>query len=98
MAFQPEDVRQRMIKQIPPDEWVYPGINNGCIVKFDESGRALESLWDPGGTKHATVTSMREHKGWLYIGGLENNRIGRVRLPDANPDWTGNDSYWGAKR
>ena len=91
-------VRQRMIKQIPPDEWVYPGINNGCIVKFDERGRALESMWDPGGTKHATVTSMREHKGWLYIGGLENNRIGRVRLPDADPNWNGYDSYWGATR
>ena len=84
-----------MIKQIPPDEWVYPGINNGCIVRFDEKGKALESMWDPGGTKHATVTSMREHKGWLYVGGLENNRIGRVRLPDADQNWTGYASYWG---
>jgi ribose transport system permease protein len=37
---------------------------------------------------------MREHKGYLYIGGLENNRIGRLRLPNADPTWTGWDSYW----
>ena len=37
-----------------------------------------ESLWDPGGISHPTITSVREHKGYLYIGGLENNRIGRL--------------------
>lgn len=95
LAMRHPNFRRRMIKQIPPDEWVYPGINNGCIVRFDEKGKALESMWDPGGTKHATVTSMREHKGWLYVGGLENNRIGRVRLPDADQNWTGYASYWG---
>lgn len=95
LAMRHPDFRRRMIKQIPPDEWIYPGINNGCIVKFNEQGRALESLWDPGGTRHATVTSMREHKGWLYIGGLENNLVGRVRLPNANQAWTGYTSYWG---
>ena len=56
-----------------------------------------ESLWDPGGVSHPTITSMREHKGYLYIGGLENNRIGRLRLPDADPTWTGWDSYWQEK-
>ena len=94
LAMRHPDFRLRMIKQIPPDEWIYPGINNGCIVKFDSNGEALESMWDPGGRKHSTVTSMREHRGWLYIGGLENNRIGRVRLPQADPEWTGYSSYW----
>lgn len=97
LAMRHPAFRRRMIKQIPPDEWIYPGINNGCIVKFDAAGRALESLWDPGGTRHATVTSMREHRGWLYIGGLENNRIGRVRLPAADAHWNGPDAYWGAR-
>ena len=95
LAMRHPAFRLRMIKQIPPDEWIYPGINNGCIVKLDGSGRARESMWDPGGSKHSTVTSMREHRGWLYIGGLENNRIGRVRLADADPEWTGPSSYWG---
>lgn len=94
LAMASPDFRIHMVKQIPPDEWLCPGINYGCIVKFDDHGTVLESLWDPGGQSHPTITSVREHKGWLYIGGLENNRIGRVRLPDADPQWNGWDSYW----
>jgi ribose transport system permease protein len=90
--------RMRMVKQIPPDEWLCPGINFGCVVKFDDDGKVQESLWDPGGISHPTITSMREHKGYLYIGGLENNRIGRLRLPGADPTWTGWDSYWARDR
>uniref|UniRef100_E6VQ73 Inner-membrane translocator n=1 Tax=Rhodopseudomonas palustris (strain DX-1) TaxID=652103 RepID=E6VQ73_RHOPX len=90
--------RTRMVKQIPPDEWLCPGINFGCVVKFDDNGNILESLWDPGGVSHPTITSMREQRGYLYIGGLENNRIGRLRLPDADPNWTGWDSYYAGKR
>lgn len=78
--------------------WLCPGINFGCVVKFDDNGNILESLWDPGGVSHPTITSMREQRGYLYIGGLENNRIGRLRLPDADPNWTGWDSYYAGKR
>jgi ribose transport system permease protein len=85
-----------MVKQIPPDEWLCPGINFGCVIKFDDDGKVRESLWDPGARSHPTITSMREHKGYLYIGGLENNRIGRLRLPEADPNWTSWDSYWGS--
>jgi ribose transport system permease protein len=41
---------------------------------------------------------MREHKGCLYLGGLENNRIGRIPLEGADPAWTGYEAYWGSKR
>jgi ribose transport system permease protein len=41
------------------------------------------------------ITSMREHKGYLYLGGVSNNRIGRYKLPDADPNWTAQDFYWG---
>ena len=26
------------------------------------------------------ITSMREHRGYLYLGGIANNRIGRYKL------------------
>lgn len=97
LAMADPGFRVRMVKQIPPDEWLCPGINFGCVLKFDDRGNVLESLWDPGAHSHPTITSMREHKGYLYIGGLENNRIGRLRLPDADPNWTGWESYWGSK-
>jgi ribose transport system permease protein len=95
LAMAKPGFRLRMIKEIPRDEWLFPGLNNGCVIKIDEEGRTVLSLWDPGGKSHATITSMREHKGWLYLGGLENNRIGRVRLPDADPAWNGWTAYWG---
>lgn len=89
--------RIRMVKQIAQDEWLCPGINYGCVIKFDDQGVVSESLWDPGGASHPTITSMREHKGYLYIAGLENNRIGRIPLPDADPTWEGCNSYWGSR-
>jgi hypothetical protein len=51
------------------------------VVKFEESGRIVETLGDISGVSHPMVTSMREHKGWLYVGGILNNRIGRYRSP-----------------
>lgn len=80
LAMRMPKFRRRMMKRIPRDEWLYPSMNHGCVVKVSEAGEVLETFWDPGGEKHATITSMREHDGHLYIGGLENNRVGRVRL------------------
>ncbi len=90
--------RRRMAKQVPLDEWLGPNLNYGCVVKFDDAGNVLESYWDPTGVSHASVTSIREHKGYLYLGGLENNRIGRIRIEGADPTWTGYQAYWGNKR
>jgi ribose transport system permease protein len=96
LAMRMPGFRKRMAKRTAPDEWLYPNINTGCVVRFDESGRILESLWDLGGQNHPMITSMREHKGHLYIGGIFNNRIGRLKLESADPNWTGQASYWGS--
>jgi ribose transport system permease protein len=87
-----------MAKRVARDEWLFPNINTGCVLKFGASGAVLESLWDPGGANHPMVTSMREHKGYLYLGGLYNDRIGRLELAGANPDWTSQTAYWGDRR
>jgi ribose transport system permease protein len=92
------DFRLRMVKQVPTDEWLAPSLNHGCILKFTEAGEVLGAWWDPTGISHSTLTSMREHKGYLYLGGLENNRIGRVKLDGADATWTGYEAYWGDKR
>ncbi|KGF70908.1 ABC transporter permease [Hoeflea sp. BAL378] len=87
--------RKRMARRIAPDEWLYPNINTGCVVRFDETGQILDVMWDLGGENHPMITSMREHKGHLYIGGISNNRIGRLKLDGADTGWTGPKSYWG---
>ncbi len=95
LALKMPGFRKRMARRVAPDEWLYPNINSGCVLRFDEAGTILDVLWDLGGENHPMITSMREHKGHLYIGGLLNNRIGRLKLDGADPDWTGPASYRG---
>ena len=90
--------RRRMARRVAGDEWLFPNVNVGCVVHFDASGRILESLWDLGGENHPAITSMREHRGYLYLGGVTNNRIGRIKLADADREFTGPASYWGARQ
>ena len=87
--------RKRMARRVAPDQWLYPNINTGCVVKFNEKGEILERLWDLGGVNHPMITSMREHNGYLYLGGISNNRIGRLGLEGVDAGWTGRKSYWG---
>jgi len=56
----------------------------GCVIKCNEKGEVLESLWDRSGENHPMITSMREHRGYLYLGGISNNRIGRYKLENAD--------------
>jgi ribose transport system permease protein len=74
------EYRRAMTKQLPLDEWVLPQQNLSCVAKFTEAGDIIKIMWDSTASKHPLVTSMSEHRGWLYIGGLQNNRVGRVRL------------------
>jgi len=97
LALRHPGFRKRMTRRLPQDDWLFPNINTGGIVKFDETGRIIDALGDLAGVSHPMVTSMREHKGWLYVGGILNNRIGRYRVPGADPEWTGPRSYWGER-
>jgi len=97
LALRMPGFRKRMALEVSIDEWLYPNINTGCILRFNEAGEVLESLWDKTGTNHPMITSMREHKGRLFIGGIFNNRIGSLELEGVDSGWTGPSSYWGSK-
>ncbi|MGH6754894.1 MAG: SMP-30/gluconolactonase/LRE family protein, partial [Bradyrhizobium sp.] len=96
LAMRMPSLRKRMAKRVARDQWLFPNINTGCVLKFRPTGEIMESYWDLGGKNHPMVTSMREHRGYLYLGGLYNDRIGRLRLPGADPKWTSQVAYWGA--
>jgi ribose transport system permease protein len=96
LALKMPGFRRRMARRVAPDEWLYPNINTGCVLRFDETGRIMETLWDRGGENHPMITSMREHRGHLYIGGILNNRVGRLKLESADANWTAQRSYWGS--
>ena len=95
LALRMPDFRRRMVQKVGRDDWLYPNMNTGCVIKFDAAGTILDVLWDLGGEAHPMITSIREHKGHLYLGGIYNNRVGRYRIPGADPAWTSNVAYWG---
>ncbi|WP_438751030.1 ABC transporter permease [Pararhizobium sp. O133] len=97
VALRMPGFRKRMARRIAPDQWLYPNLNIGCVIRFNDKGEVLESLWDQGAENHPMITSMREHKGYLYLGGITNNRIGRIRLEGRNDAWSGYSNYWGGR-
>ena len=99
LAMRMPGFRKRMVRRVPGDEWLFPNINTGCVVKFDEGGKVLGTMWDLGGKGHPMISSMREHNGYLYLGGVSNNRIGRIKLKDADPNFVAHRAWWdGAAR
>ncbi len=87
-------LRRRMTKRVPPTNWLFGNLNIGGVLKVDGAGRICDALWDKPDGPLYMITSMREHRGALYLGGVTNNKIGRVVLSGADPDWTGPESYW----
>jgi ribose transport system permease protein len=72
--------RRRMTKELPMDDWIVPQLNVSCVVKFDGTGRILKVMWDETLAHYPMVTSINEHGGFLYLCGINNNRIGRLEL------------------
>lgn len=52
----------------------------GLVLKLDETGKVVESLHDAEGRHLNTITSAKEVGGFLYLGSLDNDRIGKLRV------------------
>ena len=98
LALRKPGFRRRMVQRVAQDEWLFPQMNVGNVIKFSESGQVVDCLWDKSGINHPMLTSCNEHKGYLYLGGIYNNRVGRYKIPGADPNFTNQGSYWGATR
>lgn len=55
-------------------------IDYGLVLALDEKGNIEGSLHDPSGETLKEITSAEEHEGYLYLGTLHNDRIGRLDL------------------
>jgi ribose transport system permease protein len=86
-------LRLRMSKRVPPTNWLFGNLNIGGVLKIDGNGHIVDALWDAPDGPLYMITSMREHRGALYLGGVSNDKIGRLELPDADRSWTGPGSY-----
>lgn len=94
-ARQTPKFRKQMAKRASSDDWLFPNINSGGFVKFNEQGGVVESLWDRHVVNHPMITSMREHKVCLYQGGTQGNRIGALGLDGADPTFNQCGKRWG---
>ncbi len=97
-AMRHPNLRRRMTKRVPPTNWLFGNLNIGGVLKIDGNGHVVDALWDAPDGPLYMITSMREHEGSLYLGGVTNNRIGRLRLGGENENWRGPESYWGRAR
>jgi hypothetical protein len=48
---------------------------------LDEHGKIIRSLHDDTGEHLKEITSAREYEGFLYLGSLNSDRIGKYKLP-----------------
>jgi len=94
LAMQDTGLRLRMAKRVPPTNWLFANLNVGGVLKCSADGTIEDAYWDAPDGPLYMITSMREHRGELFLAGVSNDKIGRLALAGANGDWTANDSYW----
>jgi sugar lactone lactonase YvrE len=78
--LQPRPWAKRLLAKLPSFLWPRPE-PYGLVLAFDEQGRLLRSLHDPGGRHVSPVTSVQPEGDVLYLGTLTGDWIGRYRLP-----------------
>src|SRR5690606_8378344 len=93
-AMRHPGLRRRMTKRVPPTNWLFGNLNIGGVLKVDGGGTVVDALWDAPDGPLYMITSMREHEGALYLGGVTNDKIGRLELDGADRSWRGPESYW----
>ena len=70
-----------------PDFMQPSPVRHAFILGLDLEGKLVEQYQFDGAGAYAPITSVREHQGWLYLGSLSQNAIGRISL-DALRDGT----------
>lgn len=71
---------KQALSKLPTFLWPKPQ-PYAFVVQLDETGAIVGSLHDPSGARLHTITSAHERDGYLYLGSLHNNRIGKYKLP-----------------
>jgi sugar lactone lactonase YvrE len=79
--LQPRPWAKRLLAKLPAFLWPRPE-PYGLVLAFDEQGRLLRSLHDPGGRHVSPITSVQPAGDVLYLGTLTGDWIGRYRLDD----------------
>lgn len=63
-----------------PVSWWSKSKRYGFVVALDERGNITETFQDPTGEHLYDVTSAQEYAGYLYLGSLHADRIGKLKV------------------
>ena len=55
-------------------------VEYGFVLGLNEQGEVTHNLQDPSGIHVKEITSVEEHKGYIYLGSLHNDRFARLKL------------------
>ncbi len=69
------------LSKLPKIFWPQPK-PYGLVLALDEKGQIVQSLHEPTGKHLKEITSAQEYGGFLYLGNISNDRIGKYELPD----------------
>jgi len=75
----PNPLIKKILSRLPRFLWPKPK-PYGFVLGLNEKGDIVENLQDPAGDHLREITSAREHDGFLYLGSLHNDRVGKYRI------------------
>ena len=76
----PKPVWRGILMRLPHGRTLSPP-PYGWVLGVDEQGRVVHNLQDPKGG-YATITSVNEIEGWLYLGSIAMSSVGRYPVPE----------------
>jgi sugar lactone lactonase YvrE len=79
-SLHPHPFLKAQMSKLPKFMWPKPQ-PYGLVLALNEQGDIIQSLQDPSGKHLKEITSAREYEGYLYLGSLHNDRIGKYALP-----------------
>lgn len=80
-SMHPSPFIKKIISRLPKFMWPKPK-PYGLVLAVNEKGEIVKSLHEPTGNHLKEITGAREHDGYLYIGSLHNDRIGKFKLEE----------------
>jgi len=78
-GMHPSPFIKKIVSRLPKFMWPKPK-PYGLVLAIKENGEIARSLHEPTGEHLKEITCAREHDGYLYLGSLRNDRIGRYKL------------------
>jgi sugar lactone lactonase YvrE len=75
---------RKVVRRLP--RWLQPDpAPHAWVVAIDERGQIVDSLEWISKSSYFPVTSVRERDGWLWLGSLDQDGVGRIAAPPRPP-------------